>query len=103
VSSHGIKYTRELISSPSWSDAKLTWALLTAISNNNTIKQGLFPGPGRNVSMVKGGGKKKIDHQFDLAKALFGEHEKYGEAFKLTQDSKQKLLWATKVKNHLGT
>jgi hypothetical protein len=87
----------------SWSDASLTWELITAITNDSRIKQGLFPGRGGNVSTAKGGGKKKIDHQYELAKALFSKHERYGDAFKLPHDSKQKILWATKIKNRIGT
>jgi hypothetical protein len=75
-----------------------------AITDNDSIKQGLFPACGANVSTAKGGGKKKIDHQYDLAKALFAlaDHEKYHEAFAAAQDSKQKNVWAMKVKNCLG-
>ena len=56
------------------------------------IKQGLFPGQGVNVSTSKGGGKKKIDHQYALARIVFSEHPKYGEAFELAQDSKLKAM-----------
>lgn len=86
----------------SWSDANLTWELIAAITDDDTVKQGLFPGRGGNASTARGGGKKKIDHQYEVAKALFSEHEKYGDAFKLAQDTKQKNLWATKIKNRLG-
>jgi hypothetical protein len=87
---------------PSWSDVDLTWALITAITDNDGIRQGLFPGRGGNASTAKGGRKKKIDHQFDLAKALFADHDKYREAFATAQDSKQRTVWATKIKNRLG-
>jgi hypothetical protein len=86
----------------SWSDVDLTWELITAITDNDTIKQGLFPGRGGNVSTAKGGGKKKIDHQYKLAKALFSDHEKYRDAFSLAKDAKEKNQWAMRIKNRLG-
>jgi hypothetical protein len=54
------------------------------------------------VSTSKGRGKKKIDHQYELAKHLFNNHKKYGEAFQLAKDAKSKNWWATKIKNRLS-
>jgi hypothetical protein len=88
---------------PSWSDVDLTWALISAITDDEIIRQGLFPGHGSNVSTSRGGGKKKIDHQYELAKHLFWDHEKYGEAFQLARDPKSKNWWAMKIKNRLST
>jgi hypothetical protein len=85
----------------SWKDADLTWSLISAITDDPAIKQGLFPSPGANVSTSKGGGKPKTDHQFALAAALFSEHSKYCEVFKLATSSKKKAVWAKRIKNRL--
>jgi hypothetical protein len=66
--------------------------LLSALTDDPVIKQGLFPGQGGNVSTAQGGGKKKIDHQYQLAKAIFGDHKKYGQLFRLATEPKQKTL-----------
>jgi hypothetical protein len=85
----------------SWKDADLTWSLISAITDDPAIKQGLFPSPGANVSTSKGGGKPKTDHQFALAAALFSEHPKYCEVFKLATSSKERAVWAKWIKNRL--
>jgi hypothetical protein len=53
------------------------------------------------VSTVKGGGKKKTEHQYALAKEVFSEHPVYGEAFKAAKEPKMKTAWANKIKNRL--
>ncbi|KAH9984742.1 hypothetical protein BJV74DRAFT_797146 [Russula compacta] len=84
-----------------WKDADLTWLVISASTDDATIKQGLFPSPGANVSTSKGGGKPKTDHQFALAVALFSEHPKYCEVFKWATSSKEKTVWAKWIKNCL--
>ncbi|KAL6301144.1 hypothetical protein BKA93DRAFT_752137 [Sparassis latifolia] len=83
--------------------ADLTWELLTAIYEDAVIKRGLFPGPGQNASTTKGGGKKKTDHQYALAKALFSEHPLYSAAFLAAKAPKEMLSWGNKIKNRLRT
>jgi hypothetical protein len=79
----------------------LTWSLIAAITDDAAIKQGLFPSPGANVSTSKGGGKPKTDHQYALAVTLFSEHPKYSEVFTLATTSKEKVVWAKRIKNRL--
>ena len=43
-----------LLNKHSWKDPNLMWSLIAAITNDATIKQGLFPIPGANVSTSKG-------------------------------------------------
>jgi hypothetical protein len=74
----------------SWKGPNLMWSLIAAITDNITIKQGLFPSPGANVSTSKGGGKLKTDHQYALAVTLFSKHPKYSEVFMLATTSKDK-------------
>jgi hypothetical protein len=86
----------------SWKVKELTWSLLTALTDDPVIKQGLFPSPGANVSTAQGGGKKKTDHHYALATALFATHPDYSAAFQLAQTSKQKSLWGLKIKNRIS-
>ena len=65
----------------SWSDQTLSQSLITAITNDPDIKQGLFPPPGLNASSAKGGGKKKILWQWKVAIAIFKDHPVYRTAF----------------------
>jgi hypothetical protein len=85
----------------SWKDEQLTWSLISAITDDPSIKQGLFLSPGTNVSTLKGGGKPKMDHQYAVAVAMFSEHEKFGETFKLETGPKEKAVWAKQIKNRL--
>lgn len=65
----------------SWSDQTLSQSLITAITDDPDIKQGLFPPPGPNASSAKGGGKKKTLWQWKVAVAIFKEHPTYSTAF----------------------
>lgn len=85
----------------SWDD-QLTWALITAITDNPIIKQGLFPSPGANVSTTKGGGLRKTDHHWALCREIFSHHQKYEEAFNAVSEAKEKAIWCGKVKNCLA-
>ncbi|KAF9061475.1 hypothetical protein BDP27DRAFT_1235158, partial [Rhodocollybia butyracea] len=49
--------------------------LLACIIENESIKSGLFPGPGANISSSKGGGLTKTKNQFRLCKAMFGDEK----------------------------
>ncbi|KZT21628.1 hypothetical protein NEOLEDRAFT_1073284, partial [Neolentinus lepideus HHB14362 ss-1] len=80
--------------------------LITAITDDSEIKQGLFPAPGANVSTSQGGGKPKADHYWALCIALFSEHEDYRDHFARvnrgsTTSTKDRTLWGDKIKNRL--
>ena len=77
----------------------MSWALVSALEENSVIRQGLFPMPGSNTSVAKGGSKRKIEYQYDLAKELFETHEDYKETF--MQTAADKKQWALKIKNRL--
>jgi hypothetical protein len=81
----------------------LTWSLITAITNDPVIKQGLFPSPGANVSTAKGGGKPKTNHHYAVAQAVFGENADYQDAFNLATTPKDKAAWGKKIKNRIQT
>ena len=87
----------------SWRDASLTWALISAITDDPVVKQGLFPSPGANVSTSKGDGKPKTDHHYAVALAIFGEHEVHQDAFRLATGPKDKAMWGKKIKNRIQT
>jgi hypothetical protein len=79
----------------------LNWALISAITDDAEIKQGLFPPPGANVSTKNGGGKPKTEHQWALCVALFTEHPVYSPSFALVESAKDKERWVNKIKNRL--
>lgn len=79
----------------------MNWALISAITDDAEIKQGLFPPPGANVSTKNGGGKPKTEHQWALCVALFTEHPIYGPSFALVESAKDKERWVNKIKNRL--
>ncbi|KAH9923417.1 uncharacterized protein BXZ73DRAFT_79483 [Epithele typhae] len=63
-----------------WEDPKdnLTWSLLDSIEQDEDMMRGLFPGSGGNTSTQRGGGKKKIEYHWALAKILFENHSVQG-------------------------
>ncbi|KZT25825.1 hypothetical protein NEOLEDRAFT_1024928, partial [Neolentinus lepideus HHB14362 ss-1] len=77
--------------------------LLRAITDDTNIKQGLFPGPGVNVSTARGGGKLKSDHHWAVCVELFSQHLDYKECFDEAQEgpAKAKKPWSNKIKNKL--
>ncbi|KAJ7846024.1 hypothetical protein B0H14DRAFT_3138898 [Mycena olivaceomarginata] len=84
-----------------WKDEdgiELTWKLITAIEDNQLIRDSLFPPVG--VPKITGG-KPKSDYQYQLATLLFAKHPKYEAAFAKAVTSKDKKPWYTKVKNRL--
>ncbi|KAJ6472988.1 hypothetical protein C8R45DRAFT_835466, partial [Mycena sanguinolenta] len=85
----------------SWTDDKLSERLITAISENKSIKRALFPPVGPNASTSKGGGKTKVAVQWQLCVILFGEDPKYKDAIAAATTPKDQLVWANKVKNRL--
>ncbi|KAJ7876953.1 hypothetical protein B0H14DRAFT_3786596 [Mycena olivaceomarginata] len=52
------------------------------IAEDKDIKQSLYPPCGPNASSSNGGGKPKIDTQWELANLLLGDDEKYKESLK---------------------
>ncbi|PIL29067.1 hypothetical protein GSI_09115 [Ganoderma sinense ZZ0214-1] len=71
-------------------DNNLTWSLITCIS--------------QNPSMASGGSKPKSDFYLELARLLFEDHGRYGEAFAEAKGVPAKLAkWAGKIKNRMNT
>lgn len=92
--------TRTYYDGYSWeADIDLNWSLITAIEENDEIKQGLFPSPGQDTR--KGNGKPKTDHQYALAVAIFAKHPDYSEAFDVAKTPKEKALWTRRIKNRI--
>ncbi|KAH9946453.1 hypothetical protein B0H21DRAFT_693672, partial [Amylocystis lapponica] len=76
--------------------------LITAISEDQSIKCGLYPPPGGNTSSAKGGGKGKTEHHWAICEVLFTDHPRYKARFALVPgDKKQEKAWGLKVKNRL--
>ncbi|KAJ6615675.1 hypothetical protein B0H10DRAFT_2220156 [Mycena sp. CBHHK59/15] len=90
-----------IIESIEWT-LDLTWALITAIEDDEEIKDGLFPGVG---AIKLSGGKPKTHHYYNLAIKIFGEHTDYKTIFAVnpklnhTQQSDRRKLWTNKCKN----
>lgn len=80
----------------------LEWNLVNIIFEKTDIKNGLFPKPGKNLSTVKGGGKRKTEHHLKICHELFTEHPKYQDAFNSCTTPKQCAPWAQKIKNKVG-
>ncbi|KIK51092.1 hypothetical protein GYMLUDRAFT_65011 [Collybiopsis luxurians FD-317 M1] len=83
--------------------------MLAHITENETIKSGLFPGPGANVSTVKGGGPPKTKHQFKLFELTFGNQLKWQDELEIARDksggreaSKVCKSLGSKIKNRLS-
>ncbi|KAF9441804.1 hypothetical protein P691DRAFT_765867 [Macrolepiota fuliginosa MF-IS2] len=86
----------------------LTWKLINCIQDDVTIKEELFPLPGSNKSVSKGGSKTKTDYHNDLALLVFENDPTYGpliegQVCKLNRslNRKKRMLWSQKIKNHL--
>lgn len=84
----------------SWKDVNLNWALVTALEDDNDIKQVLFPMPGEKAALSVAG-KPKTEQQYKLAEILFKNHEKYGTAFTKATTPVDKAAWTLKIKNRL--
>ncbi|KAJ7793224.1 hypothetical protein B0H14DRAFT_3560904 [Mycena olivaceomarginata] len=73
-----------------WKDEdgiELTWKLITAIEDDQLIRDSLFPPVGAPKIT---GGKPKSDYQYQLATLLFVKHPKYEAAFAKAVTSKDK-------------
>jgi hypothetical protein len=84
----------------SWT-AALTWKLVNSIVDDKTIKEGLFPSPGGNQSVSKGGSRNKSDYHWALAQHIFEDDEEYGPVFMKATSSSDKKAWGRKIKNRL--
>ena len=84
----------------SWKDVNLNWSLISALEENETINQVLFPMPGEKATLNVAG-KPKTEQQYRLAKILFKDHEEYGAAFAKATTAMDKAVWMLKIKNQL--
>jgi hypothetical protein len=50
---------------------KSKFVTVHGIVDNAEVKQGLFPMPGANLSLLKGGSKTKSDYHWTLANIIF--------------------------------
>lgn len=87
----------------SWKDPQLSVKLLAIISEDADIKRSLYPPCGPNASTQKGGGKPKVNAQWEVAVALLGDIEKYKDAIAACDTPKEKLVFANKIKNRLSS
>ncbi|KAJ7916580.1 hypothetical protein B0H13DRAFT_2448116 [Mycena leptocephala] len=86
-----------------WSnDPDLSARLPALISEDADIKRSLYPPCGPNVSTKKGGGKPKVNAQWEFAVLLLGSMEKYKDVIVACQ-TQEKLVIANKIKNRLGS
>ncbi|KAF8232600.1 hypothetical protein L208DRAFT_1271109, partial [Tricholoma matsutake] len=85
----------------SWKDIDLNWSLITILEEDQAIRQGLFPVPGVNISVLQGRSKPKTDYQWMVAQRLFENHEKYKDVFASVKTMVDKANWQHKIKNHL--
>ncbi|KAJ7835772.1 hypothetical protein B0H13DRAFT_2678286 [Mycena leptocephala] len=86
-----------------WKDPQLSVKLLAIISEDADIKRSLYPPCGPNASTQKGGGKPKVNAQWEVAVALLGDIEKYKDAIAACDTPKEKLVFANKIKNRLSS
>jgi hypothetical protein len=77
----------------------LTWKLVHGIVDNAKVRQGLFPMPGANLSLSKGGSKTKSDYHWTLANIIFKDHPVLG--LEIKADNADRKFWQLKVKNRL--
>ena len=84
----------------SWKkDHDLSWSLISAITDNEVIRQVLFPAPGGDT--MKSKSRPKADTQYEVAKVIFVEHPAYKDAFAQATAAAEKREWGTKVKNRI--
>ena len=77
----------------------LTWKLVNGILDDAEVKQGLFPTPGGNLSLLKGGSKNKSDYHWALANIIFEDDPVFGP--KISAKDADRKFWQLKVKNKL--
>lgn len=79
------------------------WLLINGIGDNEDIKNGLYPLPGGNTSLSKGGSKPKAEYHWALAFHIFENDIEYGEMITAAAKvAKQRAVWGLKVKNKLS-
>jgi hypothetical protein len=78
--------------------------LIEAIVSDKNIRAGLYPPKGGNPSTINGGGKKKVEFHFQVAKKVFENHQVYGVHFAaaLKNARSPTSAWADKIKNRLS-
>ncbi|KAJ7159348.1 hypothetical protein C8R43DRAFT_948277 [Mycena crocata] len=91
------------IESIEWSQ-DLVWRLVTAIEDNEEIREGLFPGVG---AIRLSGAKPKTHHYYNLAVKIFADHPTYKDIFAINpEDSpakkqERRRSWTDKIKNKI--
>ncbi|THU86875.1 hypothetical protein K435DRAFT_804763 [Dendrothele bispora CBS 962.96] len=118
---HKAKTTKERLSEPAEAEpddsvenaVRLKWdddlidSMVSAITDDSVIKQGLFPSPGTVVydkhgNQIKSNSKPKSEYHWLLAKAIFENHSKYGDSFKAASHTAgEQAWWKNKIKNKL--
>ncbi len=85
----------------SWTES-LTWTLINKLTDDDEVRESLFPSPGANRSTAQGGGKTKTEAHATLAAALFKDHIEYGPAYRADMAvKKEHAKWSNKIKNRL--
>jgi hypothetical protein len=73
------------------------------ISNNNTVKQCLFPPCGQNPLTANGGGKPKTTAHWDIASSFLIKYPEYAPAIQWIlahlNAAKECTQWQNKIKN----
>lgn len=75
--------------------------LIACIYADKGIKQSLYPPCGPNASTTDGGGKPKVTAQWNLAKLVLGDIEKYEASIASCTTAKKQVAYANKIKNRL--
>jgi hypothetical protein len=85
---------------PRWTIDR-TWKLVNSIDDDEMIKQGLFPTPGGNKSVSKGGSQTKTDHHWALACHVFEGDAEIKEIFLRVTEAADMKIWGRKIKNRI--
>ncbi|KAJ7775672.1 hypothetical protein DFH07DRAFT_952065 [Mycena maculata] len=85
----------------SWKDPALSEKLIALIMENKYIKQALYPPCGPNASTTNGGGKTKVNAQWQLSVLLLGDLPKYKEVIAACDTPKKQLGYANRIKNRM--
>lgn len=81
-----------------WTEDR-TWKLVNCILEDAEVRQGLFPIPGANLSVAKGGSKPKSDYHWSLAHLVFGDDPELGQH--INAGNVDRKFWQLKIKNKL--
>ncbi|KAF8991492.1 hypothetical protein BDQ17DRAFT_1332859 [Cyathus striatus] len=79
-----------------------TWHLLSHLTSDMDMKNGLFPLPGAHPSSKHEGGSVKADWHWKLAILMFKDHPSYIEAFTAaltTNTASACKPWVDRIKN----